>query len=68
MYNSTRWSEDFYQKLCKEFGEYQGGVNFKLFDPIFPVDYVKVDAEMESSMIDATIVRVHACSSGYIQR
>ncbi len=36
---STRWSEDFYQKLCKEFGEYQGGVNFKLFDPIFPIDY-----------------------------
>lgn len=36
---STRWSEDFYQKLCKEFGEYQGRVNFKLFDPIFPIDY-----------------------------
>ncbi|BFD45696.1 MAG: NAD-glutamate dehydrogenase [Rickettsia endosymbiont of Sergentomyia squamirostris] len=36
---STRWNEDFYQKLCKEFGEYQGGVNFKLFDPIFPIDY-----------------------------
>ncbi len=36
---STRWSEDFYHKLCKNFGEYQGGVNFKLFDPIFPIDY-----------------------------
>lgn len=36
---STRWSEDFYHKLCKNFGEYQGGINFKLFDPIFPIDY-----------------------------
>ncbi len=36
---STRWSEDFYQELCKKFGEYQGGVNFKLFDPIFPINY-----------------------------
>ncbi|WP_341756552.1 MULTISPECIES: NAD-glutamate dehydrogenase [unclassified Candidatus Tisiphia] len=36
---STRWSEDFYHNLCKNFGEYQGGVNFKLFDPIFPINY-----------------------------
>ena len=31
------------------------------------MDYVKVDADMESIMIDATIVRAHACSSGYIR-
>lgn len=29
--------------------------------------HVKVDADMESMMIDATIVRAHACSSGYIK-
>ncbi|WP_341755261.1 IS5 family transposase [Candidatus Tisiphia endosymbiont of Ptychoptera albimana] len=31
------------------------------------MDYVKVDADMESIMIDATIVRAHACSSRYIK-
>ncbi len=36
---STRWSEDFYDKLCRKFGEYQGGINFKLFNSIFPVEY-----------------------------
>ncbi|WP_347939056.1 NAD-glutamate dehydrogenase [Rickettsia oklahomensis] len=36
---STRWSEDFYFKLSKKFGEYQAGINLKLFDSIFPTDY-----------------------------
>jgi len=36
---SRRWSEDFYLKLSKKFGEYQAGINFKLFDNIFPADY-----------------------------
>ncbi len=31
------------------------------------MDHVKVDVDMESMMIDATIVRAHACSSGYIK-
>jgi hypothetical protein len=31
------------------------------------MDYVKVDADMELIMIDATIIRAHACSSGYIR-
>ncbi|WP_341763544.1 IS5 family transposase [Candidatus Tisiphia endosymbiont of Beris chalybata] len=29
------------------------------------MDYVTRDADMESTIIDATIVRAHACSSGY---
>ncbi|AFB21451.1 NAD-glutamate dehydrogenase [Rickettsia canadensis] len=36
---STRWSEDFYFKLSKKFGEYQAGINLKFFDGIFPADY-----------------------------
>ncbi|MEY4464201.1 MAG: hypothetical protein RLZZ81_1172 [Pseudomonadota bacterium] len=36
---STRWSEDFYFKLSKKFGEYQAGINLKLFDNVFPADY-----------------------------
>ncbi|MFY9589213.1 NAD-glutamate dehydrogenase [Rickettsia endosymbiont of Halotydeus destructor] len=36
---STRWSEDFYLKLSKKFGEYQAGINLKLFDAVFPADY-----------------------------
>ncbi len=36
---STRWSEDFYLKLSKKFGEYQAGINLKLFDNVFPADY-----------------------------
>jgi glutamate dehydrogenase len=36
---STRWSEDFNEKLSIKFGEYQGGINFKLFDGIFSIDY-----------------------------
>ncbi|XVN40333.1 MAG: NAD-glutamate dehydrogenase [Rickettsia endosymbiont of Argas persicus] len=36
---SRRWSEDFYLKLSKKFGEYQAGINLKLFDDIFPIDY-----------------------------
>ncbi|ABV78542.1 NAD-specific glutamate dehydrogenase [Rickettsia bellii OSU 85-389] len=36
---SRCWSEDFYLKLSKKFGEYQAGINFKLFDNIFPADY-----------------------------
>ncbi|HJD55227.1 MAG TPA: NAD-glutamate dehydrogenase [Rickettsia endosymbiont of Pyrocoelia pectoralis] len=36
---SRRWSEDFYLKLSKKFGEYQAGINLKLFDNVFPIDY-----------------------------
>ncbi|XVN43481.1 MAG: NAD-glutamate dehydrogenase [Candidatus Rickettsia vulgarisii] len=36
---STSFREDFAHELCKEFGEYQGGINFKLYDPIFSNDY-----------------------------
>lgn len=36
---SIRWSENFHYKLCKQFGEYNGGIKFKLFDKIFPADY-----------------------------
>ncbi|ADE30318.1 NAD-glutamate dehydrogenase [Rickettsia prowazekii] len=36
---STRWSEDFYFKLSKKFGEYQAGINLKIFDNVFPPDY-----------------------------
>lgn len=31
------------------------------------MDYVAVDADMESTIIDAAIVRAHACSSGYLK-
>ncbi|ABV75362.1 NAD-specific glutamate dehydrogenase [Rickettsia akari str. Hartford] len=36
---STRWSEDLYFKLSKKFGEYQAGINLKLFCNVFPADY-----------------------------
>ncbi|AEK75146.1 glutamate dehydrogenase [Rickettsia conorii subsp. heilongjiangensis] len=36
---STRWSEDFYFKFSKKFGEYQAGINLKLFDNVFSADY-----------------------------
>ena len=36
---SIRWSESFHYKLCQQFGEYNGGVQFKLFDQVFPADY-----------------------------
>ncbi|ABV76745.1 NAD-glutamate dehydrogenase [Rickettsia rickettsii] len=36
---STCWSEDFYFKFSKKFGEYQAGINLKLFDNVFSADY-----------------------------
>ncbi|HJD56696.1 MAG TPA: transposase [Rickettsia endosymbiont of Sericostoma sp.] len=29
------------------------------------MQYVQVDKDLESTMLDATIIRVHVCSSGY---
>jgi len=53
---STRWSEDFYHKLSKKFGEYQAGLLFKVFDPIFSVDYrQKFDAE--TALIDIEFLK-----------
>ncbi len=36
---SIRWSENFHYNLCKQFGEYNGGIKFQLFEHIFPADY-----------------------------
>lgn len=36
---SIRWSENFHYNLCRQFGEYNGGIKSKLFDHIFPADY-----------------------------
>ncbi|WP_316353229.1 NAD-glutamate dehydrogenase [Candidatus Trichorickettsia mobilis] len=36
---STSWGESFYHQLCKNFGEYQASLNFKIFEQTFPADY-----------------------------
>ena len=54
---STNWSEAFYQELCNEFGEYEGGLNFKLFDKIFPIDY-KHKFDAKTSLIDIKYLKL----------
>lgn len=48
---SRNWSEDFYLQLSKKFGEYQAGINLKLFDNIFPADY-RQKFSPETALID----------------
>ncbi len=36
---STSWNEGFLYELSKKFGEYEGGINFKLYSPSFFTDY-----------------------------
>lgn len=48
---STSFREDFAHELCKEFGEYQGGINFKQYEHIFSNDY-KEKFDGQTAIID----------------
>ena len=36
---TTNWSEELLQKLCEEYGEYEGGIRHKEIEPVFSAEY-----------------------------
>lgn len=36
---TTNWSDSLLQKLCEEYGEYEGGILHREIEPIFPAEY-----------------------------
>lgn len=56
---STDWSDAFYQALCANFNEYESGIYFKTFDPVFPADY-RQKFNAATAVIDLGYLRMAA--------